>query len=127
MKKIFRKDCESSIIGSLKDSVLEILHECSNEGWDCYNAEAILSKVVHETFKFIELLPVDVTMPEVIPEPSGDVGLLWQKSNSQLLSLAISAEGVLSYAFIFGKNEGCGHLQFFDELPEMISKLLRMF
>lgn len=105
---------------------METFTECSSRDWDNYDAEPISSQVVHETFKFINLLPLDISMPDVVPEPAGGIGLLWQKSDSYVLSLTVTAEGVVSYAYIFGKNEeGCGHFQFFDELPEMIGKLLQ--
>ncbi len=121
-----QQESASSVIGSLKDVILEIFHECSAEGWDNYGAEPISAEVVHEAFKFIDLLPLDVTMPDAIPEPSGYIGLQWQKSKGHILSLTITPEGVVSYAFIFGKNEGCGHLQFFDELPKMITNMLQV-
>jgi hypothetical protein len=121
-----QQDSASSIIGSLKDIILEILHECSTGDWDNYNAEPISSKVVHEAFKFIELLPIDINMPDVIPEPSGCIALQWQKSKAHLLSLTITPEGMVSYAFIFGKSEGCGHIQFFDDLPKIIANMLQV-
>lgn len=121
-----QQESASSVIGYLKDIILEIFHECSTENWDAYGAKPISSKVVHETFKFIDLLPPNITMPDVIPEPFGDIGLQWKKSKGQILSLSITPEGVVSYAFIFGKNEGCGHLQFFDELPKIIADRLQV-
>lgn len=121
-----QQESASSVIGALKDVILEILHECSTEGWDNYGAKPISSGVVHEIFKFVDLLPLDITMPDVVPEPSGDIGLQWQKSKGQILSLTITPEGVISYAYIFGPNEGCGHLQFFDELPKMIANMLQV-
>jgi hypothetical protein len=120
-----QEDSASSIIGFLKDEILEIFFECSLEDWDGYNAQHISKKTVHEAFKFIELLPLYVNKPEVLPEPTGDIGLLWRKSKAQLLSLTITPQGVVSYVYILGKNEGYGHIQFFDEIPEMITKLLQ--
>ena len=121
-----QQESASSVIGSLKDIILETFQECITDDWDCYGAKAISSEVVHETFKFVDLLPVDITMPEVIPEPSGDIGLFWKKSKGQVLSLSITSKGVISFAYLFGKDEGCGHLHFFDELPKMIINMLQV-
>ena len=53
---------------------MSVLKDGDNDG-----AEPISAEVVHEALEFIDLLPLDVTMPDAIPEPSGYIRLAMAK------------------------------------------------
>jgi hypothetical protein len=69
----------------------------SKSDWDGYGAIALSENVIQETLKFIHLLPLDTAIPDVIPEPSGNIGLLWRKSGYYQVVLSISRDGFVSY------------------------------
>lgn len=120
-----QEDSASSITGSLKDTILEIYDECKNSGWDGYNADPISERVVHEAIRFVELFPLNISIPEILPVPNGDIDFTWRRAKSYVLSLAINHQGILSFAYIFGKDEAFGHFNIYNEIPELIVTLIQ--
>jgi hypothetical protein len=56
------------------------------KGWDGYDAEPINEKSVEYLFRFLDMLPESVSVPELVPESNGELTLVWQnkrrKSNA---------------------------------------------
>lgn len=102
----------------LLGEVREIIQDCSNEGWDGYNAEPISDESGFRAEQLVRLLPEGIQPPKVIPEPTGDIALEWSKGKDTHFTLGIG-DGTLVYAGIFGgSRKKYGEEQFSQELPQ---------
>ena len=82
----FKKHLFQSINGQSLHSTLNDLEitvsECSNRNWDGYGAEPISNEAAADAIVFLRLLPSALPRPEIVPEPDGDIGLEWQRSDN---------------------------------------------
>lgn len=53
---------------------------------------------------FINLLPRSLPVPEVAPDPDGDISFDWMASSGKMFSVSVDAYGRLAYAGRFGEN-----------------------
>lgn len=106
------------------NTVYEISLECANEDWDGYGALPVSEDANYEARKILQLLPSSVPMPEVLPEPSGDIGLEWRKGRNHFV-ISVSGNNEITYAGIFGKNRIHGTEYFYNAIPSIILENLR--
>lgn len=124
---------EASSLGAL-DSVLQLLDEvfmdCSTEGWDGYDASRITEASYIEAMQFIENLPLTSSfpMPEIIPEPSGEIALEWSKGSQKIFVASFSGNNEIIYAGLFGANKTHG-TEYFGESPPalIIENIMRIY
>lgn len=104
-----------------------IREECSKAGWDGHNCEPLNDAAVLELISFSNLLPASFNDYEIVPEPTGDIGLEWvSKTNHTVISF--SGQNKIIYACIFDKvNKVHGEERFGDIIPESITALLLRF
>ena len=111
----------------LLGDVSEIIQSCSNEGWDGYDAEPISRESGLRAEQLIRLLPDGIQAPNVIPEPTGDIGLEWFRGNEKHFTLSIAGPALV-YAGIFGgSRKKYGEEQFFGDLPDEIMDILTSY
>lgn len=129
LKKQIRQLCEPLTIGSsLEDTITalsEVYKECSVADWDGYGAYPLSKDSLFEAYKFIELIPSSLPMPQVIAEPSGEIGLEWHKDRGLSFAISFSGKNMISYAGIFGSNKTHGTEYFGDTIPSIIIENLR--
>ncbi len=108
-------------------SLEQIFQECSEEGWDGYDAKPITEETYLEARRFIESLPLTsfIPKPEIIPEPSGEIGFEWSKGRNMVFVVSVSGKNELVYAGVFGINETHGVEYFGDTLPAIILEHLK--
>ena len=106
-------------------SVIELCKECSEQGWDGYDALPIAEDACDEAKRLIKSLPVSLPMPEIIPEPSGGIGLEWSKGNRLVFVASVSGKNEIVYAGLFGMNNSHGTEHFGDSLPSAIVENLK--
>lgn len=115
----------------LQDEVLQtldkIFEECSEEGWDGYDALPITQEAYIEAERLIKSLPTPsfIPMPEITPEPNGEITLEWSKGNRQIFVATVSGRNEITYAGLFGVNKTYGTEYFGDSLPSKLSENLR--
>jgi len=130
---IVAKFRETSTLGYLDDvyqSLDEIFEECSEENWDGYDALPISEDVVLEAKRLIESLPAtsSIPMPEIVPEPTGEIGLEWYKSKRSVFVVSVNGKNEAAYAGLFGPNKTHGEEYFGDSIPSVIiDNLKRLF
>jgi len=74
-------------------SLDEVFDECSEEGWDGYDALPITKYAYIEAKRLIESLPLtSFPIPEVVPEPSGEIGLEWYREERQVFVASVSGK-----------------------------------
>ena len=96
-------------------------YECREEDWDGEDADPIHTWAVLTAERFIHVLPPDIPMPEVVPEPDGALGLEWWISRHQILSVSFGVDLRLAYAWLDGTDKGHGVARFDGEtIPQRI-------
>lgn len=92
-----RKGREAEII----DSLLLLGHECSEQGWDGYDAIPIENNILSAALKYFESLSLEIPVPELSGENDGEVALEWFGRNNATMSISIGKGPDIHYAAIF--------------------------
>lgn len=107
-------------------SLNEVFDECSEEGWDGYDAWPITKNAYIEAKRLIESLPLtSFPIPEVVPESSGEIGLEWYRGKRLVFTASVSGRNEIVYAGLFGANRAHGTEYFGDLLPSVILENLK--
>jgi hypothetical protein len=112
-------------LGATLMSLLTVYKECSRADWDGYGAIAITADAYEEAIKIIKLLPSSIHMPEIVAEPSGEVGLEWRRGRGQIFVMSVSGRHKIIYAGLFSGNTIHGSEYFGETLPSRIIEHLR--
>lgn len=83
-----------------------LAHECTEEGWDGYEAYALDPTAVLIAEGFVRALPDSVPLPEFAPEPDGSVSLDWIQSKNRLFTMSVGTNHRLAYAWLDGADKG---------------------
>lgn len=106
-------------------SLQEIYKECSDENWDGYGANPVSEDSIAEALAFIRLLPSLFPIPQILAEPSGEIGLEWYKDKKMIFAISFNGKGMITYAGIFGSNKIHGEEYFGDSIPSRIIENIR--
>lgn len=120
----------SSICSREKD-VAELFNEIyaneyRSDNWDGENAKAIQLATIHFARYVVALFDKKIPLPEVVPEPNGDVGMEWVFNNEHIV-ISISKDAGYTYAYISdegGRQYGSGKLRG-NGIPDNIIRLLQ--
>ncbi len=80
--------------------------ECSQAGWDGYDALPVSAVIAKRTADLIRALPADVSMPSIAAQPDAGISLEWSRGRLQTAALSVDAVGRVSYAWILGDDRG---------------------
>ncbi len=107
----------------LKQQLSEIQSRCDTNGWDGYEAIPISSKTLWAAIHFLTLLPDYIEMPDIVPEPTDEIGFLWEKREDITLLVSVSPETIV-FVELFGSSKNHGELAFPSRLPTNIERML---
>ncbi len=109
--------------------IYNIYRECSVSDWDGYGAIAIPERAFNEAIQLLDLLPSNLPLPEVSPEPTGEIVFEWYKKKQHVFVISVGGKSTISYAGLFGKySKTFGAEYFFEELPRIVvDNVLRLF
>jgi len=107
----------------LKQQLLEIQSRCNQSGWDGYQAAPICLKTLLAAIEFLKLLPNYIEMPDIVPEPTGEIGFLWEKGEDITLLVSVSPETIVVVELL-GSSKSHGERTFPNRLPTNIEKTL---
>ena len=128
---IQRKMSENATYGKtiyeLFDELFDVYNECSTENWDGYDAAAIEVDVFEQACRFIISLPIAIPLPDIAPDPDGEISFEWYINQRYVFSVSINSNGRLSYAGLFGPERACGTAYFQDQLPQSVLIFVRTF
>ena len=72
----------------LYKKLFEIFLECLEKDWDGYHANPTDPKSFASTIIFLEDFPSDLPLPDLVPEPNGDLAMVW-KGNGYTLNAGV--------------------------------------
>jgi len=104
---------------------LEVYRECSCADWDGYGALAVTRDAYEEAKKIIDLLPSSIQMPEIVPEPTGEIGFEWRQGRGRIFIMSVNGRHRISYAGIFDGNKTHGFEHFEETLPSVVTEQVR--
>lgn len=114
----------AEMLGSARRSALTHLREAFRSGsadnWDGEGASSVEFTAYEYAHRLIELLPVDLPVPEIYPEPDGDLAIEWDLGKRRVLSIAVGRDGTLNYAGLFGRKKLHGVEFLGDRIPPSI-------
>lgn len=99
----------------------KIYRECSELDWDSEGAEPINEQTFIEALTLIDKLPSELPLPEMIPEPTGNIAFEWYKGKRNVYIISVGGKSSIEYAGLFGLNSKTYGVEYFsDELPKLI-------
>lgn len=105
--------------------LIEIYKNCRKADWDGRDALPIPRAAIAEAEQLIALIPKHYPMPDIIPEPSGEVGFEWYIGPYRVLLLSIAGDGYINYAGLYGfKDADYGSKPLTGKLNKKIVTLL---
>ncbi|MEW5816559.1 MAG: hypothetical protein AB1798_14345 [Spirochaetota bacterium] len=107
------------------ESLLELYKDCSEKNWDGYGANPVSKDSIYEALDFIQLLPSSFPMPQILAEPSGEIGLEWYKDKKLIFAISFNGKNMITFAGIFGSNKIHGEEYFGDSIPSIVIENLR--
>ena len=103
-------------IDEAAESLLELYKDCSEPNWDGYGANPVSKDSISEALEFIQLLPSSFPIPQILAEPSGEIGLEWYKDKKMIFAISFNGNGMITYAGIFGSKKIHGEEYFGDSI-----------
>lgn len=105
-----------------------LMAECSQNGWDGYDAPSIADETVSNAVEFIRTIPLSVSLPEISATSAGDITFEWARTAHRIVTVAVGETGEIHYASLIGlkKNFGSYPLNgnFEPELQNLIESVL---
>jgi hypothetical protein len=113
----------------LYQEIYRMYHEYSDPDWDGYDAIAISENTFKQAQEFAQMLPAEIPLPDVMPEPTGDIAFEWYQDPEHVLGVSVSEDGTLSYAGLFGKHcQTHGMERLTEHIPQiLINHIKRLF
>lgn len=103
----------------------EVYKEASSADWDGYGANAVSVDAYEEAKKIINLLPSSIQAPDLLAEPTGEIGFEWRKGKGQVFVISVKGKNKINYAGVFGGNKVHGSEYFDETLPIVVVDHLR--
>lgn len=96
---------------------------CLFPDWDGYGARALSEASMSYIRRFLAVLPETISRPDLVPEPSGDLTMVWRKNGYHLI-VGINPTGRV----IWGGTTPQGHVHddaaFQSRVPKTLLSLL---
>ena len=105
--------------------VQDIVVSCRDEGWDGYDATPVSIPAILRTIQFVRSHSGELPIPEVTPEPDGEVSLDWLGREGQSLSLSIGESDKITYAHVLKNNSLYGVMSFAEPDIKLLKSLIR--
>lgn len=126
----FNQAVSKTIFGQRLTELNEVFLECLDEGWDGYSARPLSIASYTDALNFLRLIPTNIYAPDIVPEPSGGIGLEWISSEAGRFVLSFDGSGTYAYAGIFKTGARVRGIEpmsnlFPKELKDFITRLYR--
>jgi hypothetical protein len=91
------------------------------EGWDGYGATAVYEDTVAQALAFFRSLPTSLPAPDIAASPDGEISFNWSNGPAHIVSVAVTAAGMINYAALAGSSRNFGSEVLSDELPKSVA------
>ena len=116
-----RKSVTWDYLSGVRAALKEIYLECSEAGWDGYDALPVTQETYDEAVRFLSALPSWLSMPEIVPEPDGDIGFEWNFGKNRLLVASVDGTNRITYAGLLGTGNKAHGTEVFDgSIPQTL-------
>lgn len=85
-------------LSNLKKEFDSIEADCGSRNWDGYNATPISHNALRSAWDYASSLPEEIPIPEVTPEPDGEIALEWYGKDGSVFSISFGEGETISYA-----------------------------
>ena len=109
------------------DKAIDIFLECSEEGWDGYEANPVTLEALEQISLLIQDLPTWAPQPNIVPTPQGEISLEWHTKSHQILSIYPKGEYLIHAASLGPMNNQFGHTPLQEKWPDGILLFLRNY
>lgn len=110
------------------NSLIDVVRECSQPGWDGYDAIAVSGQTAACALDFTRTIPNEFPLPEISATSGGEVTFEWALTARRLVTIAVGENGEVHYASLNGlkKNFGSYPLtgKFEPELRSLVESAL---
>ena len=106
------------------EMLCEIVENCSEQGWDGFDAIPIDREVYFKVLSLIHNFPVGIPAPDLVPENDGAITLEWQVNQKQELSVSINKDNVCYFVFIDGSEKRKGSYVLQESLPPFLINMI---
>lgn len=103
------------LVTALIAQLWALARECATENWDGDGAASVNPAAVIRAERFLRLLPDEVPVPEISPDPDGDISLDWKIGDFQL-TMSIGASDSVPYAWLCDAESGHAVALFIGEI-----------
>ena len=76
--------------------LVEVFIECISKDWDGEGARPISIGAYTDTLSFIKKIPTDFSLPDILPESDGTIGLQWYQSSSDYMIFNFDGTGFIN-------------------------------
>jgi hypothetical protein len=103
----FVAEMRQAIGAHIRAEIDRILAECTEDGWSEEEGSTAIHRASGDKAKaFVAMIDVSLfPVPEVIPEPDGDLALEWHRDNARWVLASFQPDGQVNYACRTG--DGC--------------------
>ena len=130
LKSILGKIILAKNMSKIHLEIQSILKECNYANWDGYGGEPISKESCMYAINFFSLLPERFPKPDLVPEPSGLLGMEWEKEDSKIsLMLSFNKNKRASFGFInrSTNEEYFGSWPYNENIPKKFTPFLNYF
>jgi hypothetical protein len=124
-----RRSVTWDYLGKALDALSETYRECNEQNWDGYDALPISQATYDEAIRFLNALPSWMPTPEIVPEPSGDIGFEWNFGKNRILAASVGGTNRIIYAGLLGTGNKAHGIEVFDgSIPQtLVDHITRIY
>lgn len=124
------KTASKSKMKLVLSKIQTILKECKDFNWDGYQAKPISKKSCDLSLEFLSLLPDNLPFPNLVPEPTGLLGLEWESEDEETsLMISFNEESKISIGYYnnLSEEEFYGSTPYKGIVPTNLIQFLKGF
>lgn len=91
---------DHTALNNTLDQLDEVFIECRIPNWDGNGAVPLSSALYKKAEQFIQALPVKFPVPEIVPEPDGEIAFEWRNRWGRVLSVSLASNGRLTLLYL---------------------------
>jgi hypothetical protein len=94
--------------------------QARREDWDGEGALPVPLGAYRNALSVLRALPTALPLPDIFADSDGDISMEWFSNPSKVFAVAVSWDGTLHYAGLFGESVSKGKESLVESLPPSI-------